>query len=51
MDVAEVDVETEPGGPVVVTMALAPAPADRTEPDSVALSRIGLTADWSFELV
>jgi hypothetical protein len=35
---------------VRIELALEPSQPGQAEPDSVALSRIGLTADWSFEL-
>ena len=36
---------------VHVELDLAPAPADRVEPDSVQLSRIGLSSGWRFALI
>ncbi len=50
MEPTSISVETAPNT-VTIQMELEPSPTEATEPDSVALSRIGLTADWTFELV
>jgi hypothetical protein len=50
MEPTSVSVETALNT-VTVQMELEPSPSEAAEPDSVALSRIGLTADWTFELV
>ena len=49
MDLASVELDQEPDR-LSFELGLVESQPDQAEPDSVAMSRMGLTADWSFDL-